>query len=81
MTGPLQMQEEVDSHRGSQNTQHRIDEVVYTVRPGDTLSGIALAFLPPNSAVGDTVAVDVRGRSVPAHVAQLPFVSPSPPRY
>lgn len=44
MTGPLRMQEEVDSHRGSQNTQHRIDEVVYTVRPGDTLSGIALAF-------------------------------------
>ncbi|HZQ56958.1 MAG TPA: glycine cleavage system aminomethyltransferase GcvT, partial [Acidimicrobiales bacterium] len=42
-------------------------------------SGIALAFLPPNSAEGDTVAVDVRGRSVPAHVAHLPFVSPSPP--
>jgi len=43
-------------------------------------SGIALAFLPPNSAEGDTVAVDVRGRSVPAHVAHLPFVPQSPPR-
>ena len=43
-------------------------------------AGIALAFLPPNTAVGDTVAVDVRGRSIPAHVASLPFVPASPPR-
>jgi aminomethyltransferase len=43
-------------------------------------SGIALAFLPPDTAMGDTVAVDVRGRSVDAHVAPLPFVPPSPSR-
>jgi len=36
--------------------------------------GIALAFLPPDMAEGDTVAVDVRGREVAAHVTKLPFV-------
>ena len=43
-------------------------------------AGIALAFLPPGAAIGDTVAVDVRGRSITAHVAALPFVPASPPR-
>ncbi len=36
--------------------------------------GIALAFLPPDTADGDTVVVDVRGRAVPAVVTKLPFV-------
>ena len=36
--------------------------------------GIALAFLPPDTADGDAVTVDVRGREVPAIVTKLPFV-------
>jgi aminomethyltransferase len=36
--------------------------------------GIALAFVPPSTADGDTVVVDVRGRDVPAVVTKLPFV-------
>jgi aminomethyltransferase len=36
--------------------------------------GIALAFLPPETADGDAVTVDVRGREVPAIVTKLPFV-------
>jgi aminomethyltransferase len=36
--------------------------------------GIALAFLPPDTADGDTVTVDVRGRDVSAVVTKLPFV-------
>jgi aminomethyltransferase len=36
--------------------------------------GIALAFLPPATADGDAVVVDVRGRDVPAVVTKLPFV-------
>jgi len=36
--------------------------------------GIALAFLPPETADGDAVTVDVRGRAVPAVVTKLPFV-------
>ena len=36
--------------------------------------GIALAFLPPETADGDSVTVDVRGREVPAVVTKLPFV-------
>jgi aminomethyltransferase len=42
--------------------------------------GIALAFVPPSTAAGDTVALDVRGRSLEAHVTPLPFVPPTPPR-
>jgi aminomethyltransferase len=37
--------------------------------------GIALAFLPPDVAVGTAVAVDVRGRPLPAQVVKLPFVA------
>ena len=36
--------------------------------------GIALAFVPPDTSVGQTVAIDVRGRSLPATVVELPFV-------
>lgn len=36
--------------------------------------GIALAFLPPDAAEGDVVAVDVRGDHVPARVVATPFV-------
>ena len=36
--------------------------------------GIALAFLPPDTADGDRFTVDVRGREVPAIVTKLPFV-------
>ena len=37
--------------------------------------GIALAFLAPETAIGDEVVVDVRGRPAPAIVTRLPFVS------
>ena len=37
-------------------------------------TAIALAFLPPDVADGDTVTIDVRGRAVPAIVTKLPFV-------
>lgn len=41
-------------------------------------SGIALAFVPPEVAVGDEVAVDQRGSAVPARVVKPPFVAPTP---
>ncbi len=37
--------------------------------------GIALAFLPPDVAVGTRVEVDVRGRREPAEVVDTPFVT------
>src|SRR5262245_21493627 len=37
--------------------------------------GIAMAFLPPTVEIGAEVAVDVRGRSMPATVVAMPFVS------
>jgi aminomethyltransferase len=37
--------------------------------------GIALAFLPPDVAVGTEVAIDVRGSSLPGTVVALPFVA------
>jgi aminomethyltransferase len=37
--------------------------------------GIALAFLPPDVAIGTEVAVDVRGTPVPATVVETPFVA------
>lgn len=40
--------------------------------------GIALAFCPPEVAVGDTVAVEVRGEAVPATVVKPPFVAATP---
>ncbi len=42
--------------------------------------GIALAFVPPEVAIGDTVAIDVRGDAVPATVVKPPFVAPTPAR-
>ncbi len=42
--------------------------------------GIALAFVPPDVLIGDTLAVDIRGREVPATVVRLPFVAPTEPR-
>ncbi len=36
--------------------------------------GIALAFLPPETAVGTAVAVDVRGKAIPGTVVETPFV-------
>ncbi len=36
--------------------------------------GIALAFVPPDVAPGDALTVDIRGRTVAAAVAELPFV-------
>ena len=36
--------------------------------------GIALAFVPPDVAPGDVLAVDIRGRDAAATVAELPFV-------
>lgn len=37
--------------------------------------GIALAFLPPDTAVGTEVAIDVRGSKLPGRVVDLPFVA------
>jgi len=36
--------------------------------------GIALAFLPPDTAEGATLVVDVRGKELPGRVASTPFV-------
>ena len=36
--------------------------------------GIALAFMPPITAEGDTVDIDVRGKSLPGRVVATPFV-------
>ncbi len=36
--------------------------------------GIALAFLPPDLAIGDDVVIDVRGTELPAVVTKTPFV-------
>jgi aminomethyltransferase len=40
--------------------------------------GIALAFLPPSVAIGDTVQIDVRGEPVDALVVKPPFVAATP---
>jgi aminomethyltransferase len=40
--------------------------------------GIALALVDPAMALEDEVAIEVRGRSVPARVVRLPFVDASP---
>jgi aminomethyltransferase len=40
--------------------------------------GIALAFLPPEVALGAEVAIDVRGEAVPATVVKPPFVTATP---
>ena len=37
--------------------------------------GIALAFLPPEVAIGDAVVVDIRGDHVAATVVKTPFVA------
>ncbi len=37
--------------------------------------GIALAFLPPQAAEGDAVAIDARGTALPASVVPTPFVT------
>lgn len=36
--------------------------------------GIALGFVPPDVAVGQAVAIDVRGKELPGRVVDLPFV-------
>ena len=36
--------------------------------------GIALAFLPPSTAIGDRLEIEVRGTLLPAEVVKLPFV-------
>jgi len=40
--------------------------------------GIALAFVPPAVAIGDTVEIEARGGAVPARVVKPPFVAPTP---
>lgn len=40
--------------------------------------GIALAFCPPTVAIGDQVAIDVRGDAVVATVVKPPFVAATP---
>ncbi|QYG95523.1 glycine cleavage system aminomethyltransferase GcvT [Iamia sp. SCSIO 61187] len=39
--------------------------------------GIALAFVPPDVAIGDRLAIDVRGTEVPATVVKTPFLTTS----
>ena len=55
------------------------DQAVGTVTSGNfspTLEcGIALAFVPPDVAPGDALAIDIRGTRVPAEVVKLPFVT------
>jgi aminomethyltransferase len=41
-------------------------------------AGVALALVAPTLTFGDEVAIDIRGRSVPARVVRLPFVESSP---
>jgi aminomethyltransferase len=41
-------------------------------------AGIALALVDPALTFGDHLAIDVRGRAVPARVVRLPFVDSSP---
>jgi aminomethyltransferase len=42
--------------------------------------GIGLAYLPPALArLGETVEIDVRGRTFPAEVSRKPFYQPAPP--
>ncbi len=36
-------------------------------------TGIAMAFLPPDTADGAAVEIDVRGKRIPAHVVSMPF--------
>ncbi|MGB7981386.1 MAG: glycine cleavage system aminomethyltransferase GcvT [Candidatus Nanopelagicales bacterium] len=40
--------------------------------------GVALALVDPGLVIGDDVAIDVRGRAVPAQIVPLPFVDSSP---
>jgi len=37
--------------------------------------GIAMAFLPPDLAIGSEVTIDVRGSELPGTVVPLPFVA------
>jgi aminomethyltransferase len=37
--------------------------------------GIALAFMPPSTAVGTDVVVEVRGTELPGRVVSTPFVA------
>jgi len=41
-------------------------------------AGIALALVDPALTFGDEVAIDIRGRAVPARIVRLPFVASSP---
>jgi aminomethyltransferase len=41
-------------------------------------SGVALAYVSPDLPAGDTVTIDVRGKSLPAEVVRPPFVPSSP---
>ena len=41
-------------------------------------AGVALALVDPALTFGDEVAIDIRGRAVPARIVRLPFVDSSP---
>ena len=41
-------------------------------------AGVALALVDPALTFGDEVAIDIRGRAVPARIVRLPFVESSP---
>jgi aminomethyltransferase len=59
-------------------TVSRDDAIVGAVTSGNFSPvlghGIAMGFLDPKIGPGDAVAIDVRGRSLPATVVELPFV-------
>ena len=41
-------------------------------------AGVGLALVDPALTIGDEVAIDIRGRAVPARIVRLPFVESSP---
>ena len=52
----------------------RVGEVTSGTFSPTLRQGIALALLDPDVSEGDTVEIDVRGRSVEAQVVKPPFV-------
>jgi aminomethyltransferase len=56
----------------------RADSVVGSVTSGNFSPvlghGIALGFVPPDTRIGDEVAIDIRGTHVPGRVVPTPFV-------
>ena len=60
--------------RGARAADDRVGEVTSGNFSPTLERGIALAFVPPDVAVGDALDIDIRGRHAPATVTELPFV-------